>query len=121
MVCLLTFWSSFHSEGRIVATIFGLLFWDILFSQVPGAFETPYQSAPLDIAEETFFYARREVIEARLAEIEAGRAADIVEKVDVEQREKGAMCVGVRWDAFERADVVDITRVSCFHFPLAII
>ena len=45
---------SFHAEGSIVTTIFGLLFWDVFFADVPGVFETPYQSAPLDLGEDTF-------------------------------------------------------------------
>jgi hypothetical protein len=44
----------FHAEGSIVTTIFGLLFWDVIFADVPGVFETPYQSAPLDLGEDTF-------------------------------------------------------------------
>src|SRR5271170_5353384 len=51
---------SFHSEGSIVRTLFGLLFFDIIFAPIPGAFETPYQSAPLDIAEDAFYYARKD-------------------------------------------------------------
>lgn len=45
---------SFHSEGSILTTVFGLLFWDILFAPVPGAFETAFQSAPLDLGEDSF-------------------------------------------------------------------
>jgi fanconi-associated nuclease 1 len=95
-----------------VLTLFGLLFFDIIFASIPGAFETPYQSAPLDIAEDTFYDARRDLIEARLLEIEAGTAKDIVERVDAEHREKGTWCVGVRWDLFERQDLMEIVQVG---------
>lgn len=107
----LTLPARFHSEGRIVSMIFGLLFWDVLFSAVPGAFETPYQSAPLDIAEDTFYHAREAAIEERLAEIEAGRAAEILAAADDRYRPAGTWCVGVRWDAFEKADLVEIAKV----------
>jgi Fanconi-associated nuclease 1 len=103
---------SFHSEGRVVYTIFGLLFWDVLFSNVAGAFETPFQSAPLDIATDCFYYARRELIEARLKEIEDGRAPEILARVDDEHREGATQCVGVRWKDFEKHDLVDIVTVS---------
>lgn len=94
--------------------LFGILFWDIIFAPIPGAFETPYQSAPLDIAEDTFYYARQDMIDERLREIEhdAGRARGIVDAVDGQHREKGTWCVGVRWDAFERQDLLDIVEVS---------
>jgi Fanconi-associated nuclease 1 len=102
----------FHSEGGIVRTIFGLLFFDIIFASIPGAFETPYQSAPLDIAEDSFYHARKDLIEARLGEIENNTASQILERVDIEHREKGTWCVGVRWDLFERQDLIEIVQVS---------
>ena len=102
----------FHSEGSIVSTIFGLLFWDILFSSVPGAFETPYQSAPLDIATECFFFARRKEIEDRLREIEEGKAPEILAHTDENFRENNTMCVGVRWREFSKQDLVEIVTVS---------
>ena len=102
---------SFHSEGSIVRTLFGLLFFDIIFAPIPGAFETPYQSAPLDIAEDAFYYARKDLIEARLVEIEAGAAPDIVDRIDTEHREKGTWCVGVRWDLFGRRDLLEVVQV----------
>ena len=93
------------------------MFWDVLFAPVPGAFETPYQTAPLDIAEDTFFFSREELIRARISEIQLGRAREILEVVDDEHREKGTWCVGVRWDLFEKQDLLEIVDVSlsCSH------
>ncbi|KAI0780638.1 hypothetical protein BD413DRAFT_619127 [Trametes elegans] len=98
----------FHCEGRIVTTLFGLLFWDVLFAPVPGAFETPYQAAPLDLAEDTFYYARQALADARRAEIEAGRAPEILEAAHAAH--EGVMCVGVRWDLFTKEELVGIAR-----------
>ncbi|KAL1944729.1 hypothetical protein VTO73DRAFT_3159 [Trametes versicolor] len=98
----------FHCEGRIVTTLFGLLFWDIIFAPVPGAFETRYQSAPLDLAEDTFYYVRQPLADARLAEIKDGRAAEILEAAYDEHQ--GKMCVGVRWDLFEKDDLLGIVK-----------
>ena len=99
----------FHSEGRIVTTLFGLLFWDVIFAPIPGAFETKYQCAPLDLAEDTFYYARQDLIEARLQEIQEGQGAEILEREYV--KNKDVLCVGVRWDLFSREDLVSITKV----------
>ena len=104
--------TSFHCEGRILCTIFGLLFWDILFADVPGAFETPYQSTPLDIAEESFYHAREELIERRLTEIMSGQAEQISEAVDDRYRENKTWGVGVQWDLFEKQHLLEITHVS---------
>ncbi|KAI0306703.1 hypothetical protein B0F90DRAFT_1814554 [Multifurca ochricompacta] len=100
----------YHCEGRIITTLFGLLFWDIIFAAIPGAFETPYQAAPLDIFEDTFYHAREELVEARLDEISEGKARDIIQRIDDEHREGGTWCVGVRWDLFLKEDLLEIVE-----------
>ncbi|EPQ57894.1 hypothetical protein GLOTRDRAFT_36429 [Gloeophyllum trabeum ATCC 11539] len=98
----------YHSEGSIVRMLFGLLFWDIIFAPIPGAFETPYQSAPLDIAEDSFLFSRVDLITARLAQIENGEASALIETTDDEHRPLGTWCVGVRWDMFPKEDLLEI-------------
>lgn len=95
--------------------LFGLLFWDIIFESIPGAFETPYQTAPLDIAEDSFYHARKDSMEKRLSAIEAGKGADLVRAVDAEHRASKTWCVGVQWDLFSSEDLVDIVTVNSFH------
>ncbi|KAF9400427.1 hypothetical protein BGX21_004336 [Mortierella sp. AD011] len=58
-----------HSENSILATLFGLLFWDILFSPQPGVFETPFQTAPLDLRTDAFYLQRQEIIMDRIDNI----------------------------------------------------
>jgi len=36
-------WKGSHCEGSVFVTLFSLLFWDILFADVPHVFQTPYQ------------------------------------------------------------------------------
>lgn len=103
---------SFHCEGRIVTTLFGLLFWDVIFAPVPGAFETPFQSAPLDIAEDTFYIARQEMADKRLEEIKNGEALKILARVLEEHSTKGTWCTGVRWDLFQTPNLLEIAEVS---------
>ncbi|KAL5636850.1 hypothetical protein ACGC1H_000726 [Rhizoctonia solani] len=108
----------FHSEGTIVLTLFGLLFWDILFAPVPGAFETPYQSAPLDLVHDSFFSSREEIINARLDELRStpDAARQIAKNVYSREREREPWCVGVRWDLFEHEE--ELTEVvECLGGP----
>lgn len=100
-----------HSEGRIVYTIFGLLFWDIIFTTIPGAFETPFQVAPLDIDTDTFYHSRRELFDKRLAEIKQGKAREIIRDIDSKHRDDQTLCVGVKWDLVEREDLENIVEV----------
>ncbi|KEP50646.1 putative coiled-coil protein MTMR15 [Rhizoctonia solani 123E] len=107
----------FHSEGTIVLTLFGLLFWDILFAPVLGAFETPYQSAPLDLIHDSFFGSREELINARLDELRSTPdATRIAKSVYSREREREPWCVGVRWDLFEHEE--ELTEVvECLGGP----
>ncbi|KAJ7821131.1 VRR-NUC domain-containing protein [Mycena olivaceomarginata] len=100
----------FHSETQILTTLFGLLFWDIIFAQVPGAFETPFQFGPLDIGEDSFYYARRERMEERLREILDGQAPTILAANDERYREDNTCCIGVSWDVCGREDLLEIVE-----------
>jgi Fanconi-associated nuclease 1 len=102
---------SVHCETRVIAMLFGLLFWDIIFASVPGAFETAYQTAPLDIAEDSFYHSRKDLMEKRLSDIAAGEAVNLIRGVDSMHRPSGTWCVGVRWDLFSSEDLVDIVTV----------
>jgi Fanconi-associated nuclease 1 len=101
-----------HSEGSIVSTLFSLLFWDILFATIPGAFETPYQTAPLDLWEDSFYWLREDLIKARVQELESGRAAEILKAVDERERSKNTWCVGVQWTNFSQEDLLEVIEVS---------
>ncbi|KNE71579.1 hypothetical protein AMAG_16141 [Allomyces macrogynus ATCC 38327] len=86
------------SENSMLCTLFGLLFFDELFdASVPGVFETPYQSAPLDLGSECFYRSRQEQIERKLAQIESGDFISIMERVDHAEREERTLIAGVNW------------------------
>jgi fanconi-associated nuclease 1 len=92
---------------------FALLFWDILFLPLPGVFETPYQTAPLDLSTDAFFLQRRSEINARLAEIENGHGADILKKTHEREKRRETWCVGLSW-AYAVEDLLKIIEVSSF-------
>ncbi|KAF8178661.1 hypothetical protein K438DRAFT_1681003 [Mycena galopus ATCC 62051] len=100
----------FHSETRLLTTLFGLLFWDIIFAPVPGAFETPWQRGPLDIGEDSFYYARQERLDERLSDIKAGRAQTILADNDDRYRAEKTCCIGVNWDICGREDLIEIVE-----------
>ena len=52
-------WEGLHSENGLFATLFGLLFWDVLFMPVPDVFQTAFQgsfpwSLSLEVVAECF-------------------------------------------------------------------
>lgn len=107
-------WKGFHSENGIMTTMFGLLFWDVLFMDVDGAFETEFQTAPLDLSTDVFYVMRASEINQRLAAISNGEYIGILEQVDDRERPKGTWCVGVRWD-YSKADILEIARCLGGH------
>ena len=106
-------WKGFHSEGGILRTLFGLLFYDILFAYVPNVFQTAYQIAPLDLHTDAFYGTRISEISRRIVEIGNGDAEQLLRETWERESERKTCAVGVRWDEYELDDLVEIVR--CFR------
>ncbi|CAN0430276.1 unnamed protein product [Ectocarpus sp. 12 AP-2014] len=75
--------------------------WDVIFSPgVADVFQTPFQDAPLDLDFCPLFYLnRRTAVDARLAELRAASAAELVALVgDAWLANAGTVCRGLNWD-----------------------
>ena len=84
--------------------LFGLAFWEQIFTPVPGAFHNPYQSVPSDMYEPTFRLRRRDNLAARMAQL---RETDIaLELREAYQRYVPLQCRWVDWRRVD-ADLVD--------------
>ncbi|SGY40154.1 BQ5605_C003g02330 [Microbotryum silenes-dioicae] len=108
-------WKGYHSENGILSTIFTLCFWDIIFADVNGAFETEYQSAPLDLRSDAFSIVRRQMIDARLTAIENGGAVKLLTEVDDRERPQDTWAVGVNFAKFTQQDLIEV--VECIGGP----
>ncbi|CAL8122242.1 unnamed protein product [Orchesella dallaii] len=91
-----------HGEGSTVSTLYGILFWDIIFNdQLPDSFHTPYQPFPLDFHFDDFYLRRRDLIEEKLQLIRNVLSMDelcgIVDQIWSEQRNKLSI---VSWSLF---------------------
>ncbi|KAJ1981293.1 hypothetical protein H4R34_002130 [Dimargaris verticillata] len=98
----------YHAENSLYLTLFGLLMWDVLFAPCPGVFETPYQSAPLDLHTDAFYVDRRDAIEQHLAHIQT-HFATVLTETDQRERPRATRCVGVNW-SFSAADLLAIAK-----------
>lgn len=105
-------WKGYHSEGRIVRTLFAYLFYDILFLYIPNVFQTAYQTCPLDLHTDVFFPTRASEINHRLVEIENGGAEQLLRSVWERENERRTDVIGLNWD-YEIDDLVDLVR--CFE------
>ncbi|KAF8057338.1 hypothetical protein N665_1257s0009 [Sinapis alba] len=72
--------------------------WDILFSDVPGVFQTRFQTAPLELDTESFYLTRKETIESQLEKTANGMAEEIL-TISYETH-RGTACIGVAWERF---------------------
>ncbi|KAI8596839.1 hypothetical protein EDD21DRAFT_311626 [Dissophora ornata] len=101
-------YKGYHSENSILATLFGLLFWDILFSPQPGVFETSFQTEPLDLRTDAFFLQRQDMIMKRIEDIARSK---IVECIDSSLIQRGAnvYCAGVNW-TFAKEELLQIAE-----------
>lgn len=104
-------WKGYHSEGRIVRTLFAYLFYDILFLYIPNVFQTAFQTCPLDLHTDVFFPTRASEINHRLVEIENGSAETLIRSVWEREHERRTEVVGLNWD-YEIDDLVELVR--CF-------
>ncbi len=86
-----------HCEGSIFASMYSLLFWDIIYdSSVPFVFQNKYQHVPLDYATDAFYESRKEKIIERLKQIEASMDF-VLEKIDtVVSKNNGVQSI-VNW------------------------
>ncbi|KAE8323583.1 VRR-NUC domain-containing protein [Aspergillus sergii] len=105
-------WKGYHSEGGIVRTLFGFLFYDILFTYVPNVFQTPFQTCPLDLHTDSFYATRASEINHRLVEITNGESERILRAVHAREAPRQPCAIGIDW-TFELDDLVDIVR--CFR------
>ncbi|KAK6813719.1 hypothetical protein RU639_010196 [Aspergillus parasiticus] len=105
-------WKGYHSEGGIVRTLFGFLFYDILFTYVPNVFQTPFQTCPLDLHTDSFYATRASEINHRLVEITNGESERILRAVHAREAPRQPCAIGIDW-TFALNDLIDIVR--CFR------
>jgi Fanconi-associated nuclease 1 len=103
--------AGFHSEGGILQMIYILLFWDIVFTELPNVFQTPYQDAPLDMMEDCFYVSRKKLIEDRLEYIASDKQNALTLLSNHYTQHQGISAISVQWDTFSLETLTDV--VSC--------
>lgn len=102
-------WKGYHSEGRMLRTLFAYLFYDVLFVYIPNVFQTEFQTCPLDLHTDAFYPSRMSEVNARSNEISNGDAEAILTRVWDEHNEKRTCVVGLDW-TYELEDLQEICR-----------
>ncbi len=105
-----------HAETKVLTTLFGLLFWDIIFEKnVDNVFIDKFQSSPLDLQSDMFYQNRKERIEAKL-EMLMNSPIDFICELFREswQTNMNTECYLVSWSLFETVDEL-LGLIKCFH------
>ncbi|MDP1539939.1 MAG: VRR-NUC domain-containing protein [Moraxellaceae bacterium] len=65
-----------YVENTLLCGLFGLLFWEVIFAPIPGAFFNPYQRGPADLFHPDFVIRRRSQINKRLEQLDSNDYSD---------------------------------------------
>jgi len=107
----LCFVSGVHDEGSTVKSLFGLIFWDIIYEHpVPDVFRSPYQRVPLDLWSGEFYRNRKERIDKRLETLsqwDMKYVQDYVEKIFQENKDKESV---VSWQTFQNLEQIVVSE-----------
>ncbi|MDR5865183.1 VRR-NUC domain-containing protein [Halomonas koreensis] len=88
-----------YVENALIAGLFGLLCWDVIFAPLPGAFFHPFHAGPADLGREDFVARRRARFDARLAELDDGRYRTTIR--ERWRTKRGLASPFVHWEALD--------------------
>ncbi|TWI53343.1 VRR-NUC domain-containing protein [Pseudomonas duriflava] len=103
----------FYVENSLINTLFGLLCWDAVFSDIPGAFFHPFHRAPADFATPHFFSRRAERFEACLAQLEKGSYKDTIRRTL--RQKQGLQAPFVHWGLPEEVIELALHCLPAIH------
>jgi len=122
-------WQGWHCEGSLLRTLFGLLFWDVIFAPIPDVFQSPFQMSPLDMCYSGFMSSRYDqYILPRLEELATMSAVDLIKDLgQVYRRHFRTKCLCVTWQCpldtlqlvaicFGGANLASICRTFCTSY-----
>lgn len=96
---------AWHLENHFPLGVAGLLFWNVVFAPVKGAFLNPFQSGPVDLGWSDFARVRAQVIEETLTQLSTNGAVYHILK-STWAAKQGVANKLVSWRHFDR-DLLD--------------
>jgi len=107
-----------YVENALFTGVFGLIFWDIIFSPVRGVFFNPFQRGPVDLFSADFALQRETEIAGRLLEIEEANGASVRTRFLKTYADKqGIANFLVNWNVLDYSLVeLALDRIPLRHF-----
>ncbi|KEQ14080.1 VRR-NUC domain-containing protein [Endozoicomonas numazuensis] len=104
-------WEAFYVENTLICGLAGLLFWDILFNDIPDAFFHPFQSAPADLSTPDFYRKRQTLFENRFTEL--GESSVTQEILALYEQKQGLSNRLIYWLGLSK----ELITVACELIP----
>lgn len=98
-----------YVENTLLCGLFGLLFWEVIFAPIPGAFFNPYQRGPADLFHPEFAARRASLIDKCFMQLNADRFHEVV--LNTWQIKHGLQNPFVVWPALNEALIVQAVTV----------
>eukprot|EP00049_Salpingoeca_infusionum_P016505 m.338589 g.338589 ORF g.338589 m.338589 type:complete len:1178 (-) comp16086_c0_seq11:173-3706(-) len=98
-------WRGVHCEGSFLSTCFTLLFWDVIFADIPGMFRSNFQVCPIDYGTDAFYANRSQMILTRFEELWKSNLTTEVEQAWTQHYAQAA--AGVSWTLMSLQDLQD--------------
>jgi hypothetical protein len=92
--------TGFYTENWLFTGLFGLLFWPVLYTPLPGAFFHPFQSGPADLYRPDFGRRRSAQIKQRLASLDTREYRSLI--MQCWQEKQGIACNLIHWSALNQ-------------------
>jgi hypothetical protein len=94
-------------ENSLWLTLFGVLFWEVLFAPLPGVFVQPFQSGPLDLWSDTFYQRRVGLFEDHFRRLQEGVLPVLTQN---DQKYRGYACSFTLWEACPAALLARVAK-----------
>jgi len=98
-----------HVENSLVRTLTGLLYWEAIFADVPGAFTNPFQFGPNDLYQEDFAEPRRHIIERIEADLQHDKEL-VTALLTTSEQKQGIANALVNWRLLEHIPLAEFLR-----------
>ncbi|XP_055351205.1 fanconi-associated nuclease 1-like [Paramacrobiotus metropolitanus] len=104
-----------HVEGSIIASLYGLLFWDVIYAEgIPNVFRSKFQVSPLDLGCPSFFTSRQANIQRRHESISSSSLENVITSISEIWHKHHEIQSVVQWDILASLDCL-ISFVQCFR------
>ena len=96
-----------HVENALLRTMTGLVYWQVIFADVAGAFTNPFQSGPHDLYREEFLQPRLKQLQILEADLQADEDLEL-HLLTVYKSKRGIANSLVDWQMFTEFSLRDV-------------